>query len=271
MACEQLASGSDSARLDAELLLAHALKVDRSYLFAWPEQQIQPAAKQQFRKLLQQRLDGQPIAYLLGVQEFWSLAFQVGEGVLIPRADTETLVETALELGPQGTATVLDLGTGSGAVACALAHERPLWQLSAVDNSQVALGFAERNVRNLQLSNVSCIESNWFSNLAPQQFDLIVSNPPYIEGDDSHLGRGDLRFEPAVALESGEDGLDAIRAISAAAPNYLCEGAWLMLEHGYQQASAVAALLDLAGLHNISHKCDLSGHQRVTLAQKTSD
>lgn len=266
-ASEQLCTASESARLDAELLLAHVLQVNRSYLFAWPEQSLEHSSASRFHGLLNQRLKGVPIAYLLGAQEFWSLSFFVGPGVLIPRADTETLVEAALEFGPAGKAVIFDLGTGSGAVACALAHERPQWSISAVDCSKQALEFANRNAKALALANVTCIESNWFDALPENAADVIVSNPPYIETADQHLHQGDLRYEPLDALQSGADGFDAIRSIVAQAPHYLKSEGWLMLEHGYSQADTVAYLLQQAGFVGIAHREDLAGHRRVTMAQ----
>ncbi|MFK8021054.1 MAG: peptide chain release factor N(5)-glutamine methyltransferase [Pseudomonadales bacterium] len=277
---KQFAEISSSPKLDAELLLAEALEVERSHLFAWPEKELDYAASKRFGVLVERRISGQPVAYLLGQQEFWSHCLSVGPGVLIPRADTEVLVEVALELGSELTQTlnlaldsgseserrvcVADLGTGSGAVVCSLASEQAQWRLWAVDQSAQALDYAQRNVAALGLANVTVLASNWFSALQGKRFDLIVSNPPYIAADDQHLQAGDLRFEPMEALASGDDGLDDIRSIVDQSPGYLNSGGWLVLEHGYEQASSVAELLRARGYSDLRHRCDLAGHQRVS-------
>ena len=255
---------SDTPELDAELLLAHVLGKPRSYLRTWPEREATAEQRDRFEQLLARRRKGEPIAYLLGNQGFWSLELQVSPDTLIPRPDTERLVEVALEVGPQGPARVLDLGTGTGAIALALAAERSTWQLTGVDRMAGAVKLAERNRHRLALGNARFLVSDWFSALADQRFELIVSNPPYIAEDDHHLRQGDVRFEPASALVSGSDGLDDIRLIIDAAPAYIEAGGWLLLEHGWQQAEAVRDLLVGRGFVGVQSWLDLSGHQRVS-------
>lgn len=258
---------SPSASLDAELLLAAALGKSRSYLRTWPERE--PSAEQQtaFAGMLERRRAGEPVAYILGQQGFWSLDLEVAPHTLIPRPDTELLVETALELLPAAPLRVLDLGTGTGAIALALASERGGWRVTGVDRVDEAVALAERNRQRLQLSNAEFRPSQWFSALAGERYGLIVSNPPYIAADDRHLGEGDVRFEPASALVSGVDGLDDIRQIIAQAPQHLEPGGWLLLEHGYDQAEAVRALLAGGGFVAVESRCDLGGHQRISLGQ----
>tara|TARA_R110002012_G_scaffold286734_2_gene478414 strand:- start:7352 stop:8185 length:834 start_codon:yes stop_codon:yes gene_type:complete len=255
---------SESPVLDAELLLCHVLGKGRSYLRTWPE--AQPSAEQveRFWVLLARRRTGEPVAYLLGERGFWSLDLQVSPATLIPRADTERLVELGLELGPTGVAQVLDLGTGTGAIALALAAERGDWQLTGSDRVPDAVALAQSNAERLQLSNTRFLLSNWFSALQGQCFDLILSNPPYIAADDPHLAQGDVRFEPRSALVSGADGLDDIRLLVAAAPDHLKQGGWFLLEHGWQQSAAVQALLVERGFVDVDSWTDLAGHPRVT-------
>lgn len=255
---------SPSAVLDSELLLAHALGKQRSFLRTWPEHQPQPAQIEVFQRLLARRRGGEPIAYLLGEQGFWSLDLRVSDATLIPRPDTERLVELALEHGPAGGARVLDLGTGTGAVALALASERPAWQITATDVVPAAIALAESNRARLMLANVRLQQSDWYAALDSAPFDLIVSNPPYIRSADPHLQRGDVRYEPASALVSGDDGLDAIRHIIQHAPDYLSKDGWLLLEHGWDQADAVVALLGERGFVEARSWQDLGGQQRVS-------
>lgn len=262
---------SPSPRLDAELLLAHALGQSRSYLRTWPEREPSAAQCAAFAALLERRRAGEPVAYLLGRQGFWSLDLEVAPHTLIPRPDTELLVETALTLGPGGPARVLDLGTGTGAIALALACERPAWQVLGVDRVSEAVQLAERNRARLGLGNARFVESVWFSTLGGERFALIVGNPPYIAAADRHLSEGDVRFEPASALVAGEDGLDDIRRIVAEAPEHLEAGGWLLLEHGYDQAEAVRALFAARGFAAVESRRDLGGHQRITLGQWTGD
>ena len=258
---------SPTARLDAELLLAAALGKSRSYLHTWPEKIVSSEAALAFSQFLLRRRAGEPVAYILGQQGFWNLDLEVAPHTLIPRPDTELLVETALDLLPATPAKVLDLGTGSGAIALALASERAAWQVTAVDRVLEAVALAERNRQRLQLENVNVFTSHWFSALADQRFDLIISNPPYIAAGDVHLAEGDVRFEPESALVAGADGLDDIREIICASAQHLNAGGWLMLEHGYDQAQAVRELLLAAGYAQVESRKDLGGHERITLGR----
>ena len=258
---------SPTARLDAELLLAAALGKSRSYLHTWPEKIVSSESALTFAEYLLRRRAGEPVAYILGQQGFWKLDLEVAPHTLIPRPDTELLVETALDLLPASPARVLDLGTGSGAIALALASERPAWHVTAVDRVLEAVALAERNRQRLQLENVHVLTSHWFSALADQRFDLIISNPPYIAAGDVHLAQGDVRFEPESALVAGVDGLDDIREIIQAAPQHLNPGGWLMLEHGYDQADAVRQLLSGAGFAQVESRKDLGTHERITLGR----
>ena len=260
---------SPTARLDAELLLAAVLGKPRSYLRTWPEHE--PGAEQlaAFAVLLERRRAGEPVAYILGHQGFWSLDLEVAPHTLIPRPDTELLVETALQLAPATPQRVLDLGTGSGAIALALASERCGWQVIGVDRIAEAVALAERNRQRLKLGNAEFRQSSWFDGLAGERFGLILSNPPYIAADDRHLGEGDVRFEPLSALVAGVDGLDDIRQIIAQAPRHLQAGGWLLLEHGYDQAEAVRELLAAAGFTAVDSRRDLGGHQRISLGRWT--
>ena len=259
---------SPTARLDAELLLAFVLDKPRSYLYTWPDKIVSESNVARYMALLARRLQGEPVAYLLGRQGFWTLDLQVAEHTLIPRADTELLVEAVLHLADaQSALRVLDLGTGSGALALALASERAQWTVTGVDRIESAVALAQSNQRQLQLSNVQFLHSHWFSALADQRYDLIVSNPPYIADNDPHLQQGDVRFEPLSALISGPDGLDDLRLIIAQAPTYLVADGWLLLEHGFDQAVAVRALLQQAGFIEVSSQRDLAGHERISLGR----
>jgi release factor glutamine methyltransferase len=252
----------DSGRLEAELLLCHCLQQTRTYLYTWPEKMIDGELCAAYEALLAARRNGVPVAYLTGLREFWSLQLQVDARALIPRPETETLVEWALELPLSQDARVADLGTGSGAIALALASERLRWQLLATDISEGALAVAGLNACRLGLGNIEFLCSDWERSLAPGSFQLIVSNPPYIALADPHLGQGDLRFEPAEALRSGVDGLEAIRRIISMAPTYLCRGGWLLLEHGYDQAEPVRQLLQSTGFSAVTTRPDLAGVDR---------
>ena len=266
----QLASVSDSARLDAELLLMHVLKCTRAYLFTWPEKPLTQEQSQQLDVLLERRLTGHPIAHITSEREFWGLALKVTADTLIPRPDTEILVEQALEkLSMLASPRIIDLGTGTGAIALALASECPNATIYALDQSDKALAVAQENGERLQLK-VNWVHSDWFKKIDPQlKFDLIVSNPPYIETDDPHLSQGDVRFEPISALTSGSDGLDDIRTICAQAPDYLNNGGWLMIEHGYNQKQAIQRIFLAAGFSDIHTQKDYGDNDRVTLGRLT--
>lgn len=251
---------------DARWLLAHALDRDVSWLFGRADDPLPVEAVTRFEALLARRVAGEPVAYLCGRRGFWTLDLQVGPGALIPRPETELLVELALERLPRGESLhVADLGTGSGAIALALASERPAAQVLATDASAAALEIARANALRLGLRNVTFRQGSWLEAAEGLRFDLIASNPPYIADGDPHLAQGDLRFEPAMALSSGPDGLDAIRAIVAASPPYLRPGGWLLLEHGYDQGPAVRALLQASGFVSVATHQDLEARDRVTL------
>lgn len=258
---------SPTERLDAELLLAAALGKSRSYLHTWPERIVSSEAAQVFADFLGRRRAGEPVAYILGQQGFWKLDLEVAPHTLIPRPDTELLVETALELLPATPARMLDLGTGTGAIALALASERPAWQVVAVDRIDEAVALAERNRHRLQLNNVHVRTSYWYDALDGERFDLIISNPPYIRAEDPHLVAGDVRFEPSSALVAGQDGLDDLRVIIARAPGHLLPGGWLLLEHGYDQAADVRELLSQQGFGDVCSRIDLGGHERISLGR----
>lgn len=253
----------EDARREAQVLLGHALGVSRAWLVAHRDDAAAPEGASRFRRLLQDRSDGQPVAYLTGEREFHGLAFRVSPAVLIPRADTETLVGAALEALPAGgRASILDLGTGSGCVAVALARERPGSAVTAVDASKPALDIARENALAHGVE-IEFLQGDWFAAVGSRAFHLIVSNPPYVALGDPHLERGDLRFEPPGALASGPDGLSAIRRIVAAAPLHLHPGGWLLLEHGHDQADACAHLLREAGFDPVAAFPDLAGIRRV--------
>ena len=258
---------SPTPRLDAELLLAQALGRSRGYLHTWPEREPEASQLERFQAALARRRAGEPVAYILGRQGFWSLDLDVASHTLIPRPDTELLVETALALLPATPLQVLDLGTGTGAIALALACERPAWQVTGVDRVPEAVALAQGNGIRLQMANARFAESCWFSALAGQRFQLIVSNPPYIAAADPHLSQGDVRFEPSSALVAGSDGLDDIRLIIEQAPEHLLAGGWLLLEHGFDQAEAVRELLVQRGFATVESRRDLGGHQRISLGQ----
>ncbi|QXG41997.1 peptide chain release factor N(5)-glutamine methyltransferase [Pseudomonas viridiflava] len=256
---------SPTARLDAELLLAAALGKPRSFLHTWPERIVSTEAALAFAGYLQRRRTGEPVAYILGQQGFWKLDLEVAPHTLIPRPETEMLVEAALELVPAfAPAQVLDLGTGTGAIGLALANDRQQWKITAVDRVPEAVSLAERNRQRLQLDNAEVLNSHWFSALEGRQFDLIISNPPYIAETDPHLSMGDVRFEPGSALTAGPDGLDDLRTIISEAPVHLTPGGWLLLEHGYDQGPAVRELLIRHGFERIQTRRDLGEHERIT-------
>ncbi|MYM63217.1 peptide chain release factor N(5)-glutamine methyltransferase [Pseudomaricurvus sp. HS19] len=256
---------SDSPRLDAEVLLAHVLQKDRTYLFTWPEKTLTEEQAEQFQALLQQRQQGLPVAHLIGQREFWGLPLAVDNSTLIPRPDTETLVEVALQLPLPDNTRALDLGTGTGAIALALASEKPSWTLLGVDRSPEAVALAQHNAAALGLGNATLRQSDWFSAVTGQNFDLIVSNPPYIDEDDPHLAEGDVRFEPQTALVAANHGLADLELIVGCAPDFLGAGGWLLLEHGYQQGGAVRELLRARGFEQVATHRDLGDQERVSL------
>lgn len=258
---------SDSAVLDTELLLSHALNVSRTYLKTWPDRQPDTDQVTTFAALFQRRLKGEPIAYILGHQGFWSLDLKVSEHTLIPRPETELLVETALELQLSPQSSVLDLGTGTGAIALALACERNDWNITAVDFQPQAVALAEENRAAHKLDNVQIVQSNWFAALPAVKFDLIVSNPPYIENNDPHLSQGDVRFEPASALVSGAEGLDDLILLIGQSVVFLKPNGWLLVEHGYDQGPRVRALFTEAGFSAIETRNDYNQMDRITFGQ----
>jgi release factor glutamine methyltransferase len=256
----------DEAGIEARLLLMHVLEVNHAWLLTHATDTPAEIHAQTFQRHVQRRLQGEPVAYILSYREFFGLKLRVTPDTLIPRPDTEILVETALAKVTPGM-QVLDLGTGTGAIALAIAQHAPQVLVTAVDASQGALSVAESNLKHLQLHNVSLCLSHWFDALPQRVFDLIVSNPPYIEDSDPHLNQGDLRFEPPSALASGADGLQDIRHIAAHATSHLNPGGWLMLEHGYNQADAVQELLNTHGFRAVETIKDLGGQPRVTIGQ----
>jgi release factor glutamine methyltransferase len=257
------------ARLDAgeaEHLLAHVLGRAPAWLFAHGDETPDAASLDAFRTLVERRIAGEPVAYLVGRRGFWMFDLDVTPATLIPRPETELLVELALaRLPPDGS--VVDLGTGSGAIALALAGERPQARVLATDASAAALDVARANASRLGLGRVEFRHGDWYASLDGARFDLVVSNPPYIAAGDAHLALGDLRHEPASALSSGVDGLDAIRVIAAGAPTHLCAGGWLLVEHGHDQGERVRGLFRAAGLVEVSTARDLEDRDRVTLGR----
>jgi release factor glutamine methyltransferase len=261
--------GGPETRVDAEILLAHTLSRPRAWLYAWPEHEPDATQREAFEELATARERGEPIAYLIGHREFWSLDLEVTPAVLIPRPETELLVELALRRIPSDREIrIADLGTGSGAIALALARERPLARVVATDASAAALDVARRNAARLGADNVAFAQGDWFTALAGASFDLIASNPPYVASGDAHLEIGDVRYEPRAALVSGSDGLDAIRRIVADAPAHLDDGGWLLIEHGWDQAARVGALFESCGYADVSSILDGASHERVTLGRK---
>ena len=259
----------DQARLDAEVLLAHVLNRPRVYLHTWPEAELSKEQEAQFSDMIRQRAAGQPVAYLTGQREFWSLNFAVTPDSLIPRPETELLVERTLALLTENkTLRVADLGTGSGAVAIALAHERRHWRLVAIDQSLECVKLAQGNARRLNVDNLCIINADWSTALADRSFDAIVSNPPYIADQDPHLQQGDVCFEPASALTAGPQGLDELRCLIKDAPRVLVPGGWIVLEHGMNQATSIRKLLNDMAFTNIATTRDLAGLERVSCAQK---
>jgi release factor glutamine methyltransferase len=262
---------SDSARLDAEVLLSHILKVDRSYLFAHPEKDITDDEREQFSNLIEKRKQGVPVAHLVGNREFWSLQLKVTPDTLIPRPETEILVEKILEqISKNSTWKIVDLGTGSGAIALAIASERPACSVIATDLSSKALSIAKHNAQQLNIHNVEFITGHWFEPLEGKYFHVIVSNPPYIPEGDPHLKQGDVRFEPGSALVAGNDGLECIEQIVQEAHLYLEPEGLLAFEHGYEQGEAVRTLLKKHGYSDIHTASDLAELERATFGRLTN-
>ncbi|MGG2078818.1 peptide chain release factor N(5)-glutamine methyltransferase [Lelliottia nimipressuralis] len=261
-------SSSESPRRDAEILLEHVTGKARTYLLAFGETLLTPEQEAQLAALLARRKTGEPVAHLTGEREFWSLPLYVSAATLIPRPDTECLVEQALARLPDGPCRILDLGTGTGAIALALASERPDCQVTAVDVMPDAVALAQRNLARLGFSNVQINQSSWFSALAQHAFEMIVSNPPYIDEHDPHLSQGDVRFEPLTALVAANNGLADIEHIITTAREYLVPGGWLLLEHGWTQGAAVRALFSAAGYASVETCRDYGGNERLTLGKK---
>ncbi len=260
---------SDSPVLDARVLLSEALEASLTYLFTWPDKPVSGSTLTTYQSFIAQRASGQPVAYITGQREFWSLRLKVSPHTLIPRPDTETLVEQALARLPQTPSYICDLGTGTGAIALALASERPNDKLLGVDRIAEAVALARDNARLNNIGHAHFMQSSWFDALAGQQFDMIVTNPPYVESNSNYLSVGDVRFEPASALTAGSDGLSDIRTIIAQAPAYLNREGWLLIEHGHTQSEAVQQLLLEAGFSNVTSEADLAGHLRITCGQLT--
>lgn len=271
----QLIPISDSPRLDIELLLTHILQKDRTYLFTWPEKELSSQESELFNNAFARRLKGEPIAHIIGQREFWSLPFMVNNSTLIPRPDTELLVEATLGLFLEDEGNkerrLLDLGTGTGAIVLALAHEKSAWQCVGVDKEIAAVNLAEKNRMQLNLPNATLLQSDWFSAVANmERFDVIVSNPPYIDPEDEHLTQGDVRFEPLSALVADKKGLADLEFIIQQAPTYLNRNGWLLVEHGYDQGEAVRLLFSSNKFDNINTYRDFGRNERVTVGQYIS-
>lgn len=257
---------ADTARLDLEVLLAWALKKDRAYLYTWPEKKLSNEELKVFDTAVERRKKGEPIAYIVGEKEFWSLPLYVDDSTLIPRADTEILVEAALEkiAAPM---KILDLGTGTGAIAIALANERPDCKFLAVDKSIHALALAHKNRERHGLKNLGFMCSDWFSNIQEKDFDIIVSNPPYVDVADPHLAEGDVVFEPQSALVAEENGLADIKKIISTSTAFVKQGGWLMIEHGWKQAAGVREVFTREKFVGVTTIQDYAGNDRVTMGQ----
>ena len=254
---------SESARADVEYLLCEVLGKDRTYLRTWPDRELSPDQRSHFLELFNQRLEGRPVAHITGSRGFWNFDLEVNPSTLIPRSDTEVLVETALELVDSLDARVVDLGTGTGAIALALALEHPNWRVEACDRILEAVLLARKNAVRLGAANMTVFEGSWFDPLSGR-YQLIVSNPPYIDPVDPHLNQGDLVYEPSSALVADERGLADLHYIIDNAPNYLAEGGWLLMEHGYDQTEAVAKRLAERGFSNLVMREDFGGNPRVS-------
>ncbi|UAA40741.1 peptide chain release factor N(5)-glutamine methyltransferase [Paraneptunicella aestuarii] len=272
---KQVLSEGESPSIDAKVLLCDVLKRDTTFLITYPEYQLSAEQFQRFQAMVARRVEGEPVAYIIGTQDFWTLTLKVNEHTLIPRPETELLVETVLSLvtshpqnEQQHPLRILDLGTGTGAIALALASELPKAQVEAVDRIPEAVELAKENASNLAISNIKISQSDWFDNITDEPFHFIVTNPPYVEADSPWLVQGDVRFEPASALTSGDDGLDDIRYIIEQSKGRLLLSGWLLIEHGYTQSEAIQKLFQQAGYLNITAVEDYSGHPRICYAQK---
>lgn len=260
-----LLSSSDTALLDVQVLLCFVLQCNSAHLAAWPEKDLTEQQAEKFLQLIQQRKNGLPVAHLTGQREFWSLDFLVNDSTLIPRPETETLIEFVVEkFSDRKNIKLLDMGTGCGAIAIAIASEKPAWEIHACEFSKPALTLAKKNSKKLKTENITFTHSNWFSNILTQDFDIIISNPPYIAENDAHLFEGDVRFEPRSALTSGETGMDDIEHICATAKQYMTDNGWLIVEHGYNQAQLVNDCFSKNGYIELEQIKDLSGHIRMT-------
>ncbi|MBT8120303.1 MAG: peptide chain release factor N(5)-glutamine methyltransferase [Gammaproteobacteria bacterium] len=268
-ASKQLADSSPSAMLDSQVLLTHVLQCNSAHLVAWPEKTLSETQLADYLELLERRQQGVPVAHLTGSREFWSLNFSVDNSTLIPRPETEILVEFILEKFDEvDRLKLLDMGTGTGAIAISIAKQRPDWEVIASDISEQALALATINSSDNQTANVSFVQSNWFEAIDHDDFNIIVSNPPYIAKDDPHLSQGDVRFEPQSALNSGETGMDDIEHICSQANNHLLKNGWLIIEHGYNQKQQVSECFTRNGFKKIIQRQDLSGHYRMTAGKK---
>jgi len=266
---KRLITDSETSDLDAEVLLAHVLNVAREHLYMWPEKELTQTQQHTFDALLQKRIDGYPVAYLVGTRAFWNLNLKVTKDVLIPRPETELLIKLILKnYGDQQKIKLLDLGTGSGTIAIVLAHEQPNWNITATEISKAALTIAKTNAKNYQIKNIRFIPSDWFNKIHDYDFDIIVSNPPYVEDNDPCLKARGVCYEPKMALASGADGLNAIRTIISDAKNYLKPDGTLYLEHGFNQAKKVQEIFEEKSYQNIHSLKDLSQHDRVTVGSK---
>ncbi|NOI26089.1 protein-(glutamine-N5) methyltransferase, release factor-specific [Vibrio mediterranei] len=261
-------SGSESPSLDAAVLLCHVLEKPRSYLLTWPEKALTSNEAEQFEALLNRRIAGEPVAYILGEREFWSLPLNVAPSTLIPRPDTERLVELALDKALVNDGDILDLGTGTGAIALALASELKTRSVMGVDFQTEAVELARSNATKLNITNCQFAQGSWFEPVdLVHKFSVIVSNPPYIDENDPHLSQGDVRFEPSTALVAENNGLADIETITAKAPTHLLEGGWLLFEHGFEQGQAVREILENNGFCHVVTEQDYAGNDRVTLGQ----
>jgi len=271
----QLIDISDSPRLDIEIFLAHILQKDRTYLFAWPEKELTEEQANQFKQFFSRRLTGEPVAHIIGQREFWSLPIMVNNSTLIPRPDTELLVEAVLGLFAEDdenhSRRLLDLGTGTGAIVLALANEKKSWQCVGVDKEIAAVELAEKNRAHLKLENVKTLQSDWFFALASEAaFDIIVSNPPYIDPTDEHLQEGDVRFEPLSALIANKNGLADLEYIITHAPKYLKPNGWLLVEHGHDQGDAVRDLFAVNHFDEVNTFRDFGRNERVTIGKRNA-